>query len=444
MDPVRVKAPSAPSSGRAERAFRSPERRRPRDGPTPEQRAVLALQGAAGNAAVAGLLRPPGRTGSGAQVLVQRCGAAPCGCLPDDMLRPGAPRTSPGVRAEDFSNDLGEGVVQRRGAIPAALPQPPAPVILPPRQGPTAGPGAGGPLHPQASAPANDVERGLRVLEGERVVAGRRARAEVPRPVLDRGGEPRRGFVTVADAEKNGFFEGELIAFRPHWFHILDAIDHEVDRARTVPDLLHVYDLYLREPPAARSFNPDPLPVIDPGGKVRLKTFLAAVTKRQKTLLRQILQELKAHDRADVEQLVAGARKNQGPCLARPVYPRLGNDARHNAFADLVTGSRADFMIAMPGGLRTVTDGVDAGDPKLVWEVKTRHEFLTEWALPHNIFSERVQDAIMKLEAQRQRHKVVTARCGYRLAYAFDTVEVAEFFQKHWNDDPPVHYRKGP
>jgi hypothetical protein len=55
-----------------------------------------------------------------------------------------------------------------------------------------------------------------------------------------------------------------------------------------------------------------------------------------------------------------------------------------------------------------------------------------------------VQDAILNIEAQRQRHMVVAARCGYKLAYAFDTPQVAAFFKKHWNNNPEVFYRRGP
>jgi hypothetical protein len=301
--------------------------------------------------------------------------------------------------------------------------------------------------HPHGHA-AGDVywKRGQNAVRLERL----RAQAEGQiRATLERGGDPSHGFISVGANERTDMIGNERVTYVPQWFHILDAIEFEIGQARTAADLLRIYRFYVKdplqgpEPLLAPFFNADELPARDPHGRLRMEVFLSSATKREASLLRQIREELKAGERDALKSLVKKARETKGPCQAIHV-PRRGGDDIHNRFADLVTGRTTDFLLAAPGPIATYTDGLDSRDPNLVWEVKTRHQFLAEWALPGNIFAPRVQDAIMDIEAQRQRHMVVSARCGFRLAYAFDVLEVAEFFRRTWGNNPPVYHRQGP
>ena len=290
---------------------------------------------------------------------------------------------------------------------------------------------------PHYVSPNNAVEHGLAQQRGEGYLASLKYRAEIPVAVPDRGGAAPT-FIEVRE-EKETTIDGVRIYYRPHWFNVLSAIDDEIGRARTSVDLTKVALRYLvdKNRPLDLAVNYADLPTLDPNATLRIQAFVSAMTKRQQTLLAQIIAEVDAHAQTALKEEVRKMRQTEGKCRAEHI-PRRGGNAEHNSFADLVTAGTMDYLLSEPSGISTITDGLDAKDPKLVWEVKTRHDFLTEWALPGTIFSPAVQGAIMDMEDQRMRHMSVAERCGYKVAYAFDTPEVADFFRRLWNNSPPV------
>lgn len=91
-----------------------------------------------------------------------------------------------------------------------------------------------------------------------------------------------------------------------------------------------------------------------------------------------------------------------------------------------------------------VTDGRGAANPKRVWEVKTRHDWITAAGEGASaLFSPYIGERAWKLGEQRALCPGVARRCGFEYVFAFDDETIARFMQRHWGKDPPVFYRPG-
>lgn len=305
------------------------------------------------------------------------------------------------------------------------------------------------------------------------------ARDELERPVatLDRGGAAP-DFVTVSPKEESVPIKSELageagnitVRFKPHWFHILDAIEYDVanvytgiNTAFSKLELMGIYAAYFPDsfrelalnfanvvalPQTQRDaesrtrirkhgfvvFQPS---FIDPGGVARMTAFRAAAKRDPKVMeaLKEILGQ--PHELPDKPE--PGMR---GPCEGKEV-PRGSSD--HDKYAFHVTKSPYEFHINAPNGIHCRSDGRDAQDPTLLWEVKTLHDWVTEAGLSRgSLHSTYIQERVMRLEAQRAECLEATKRCGYKYAYAFDDETVARTMKKYWGNVPPVHFIKPP
>jgi len=398
-------------------------------------------------------------------------------------------------------------VVARDGTVPVMRPPPAVrrpQAVPPPRTAPAlrAGPGAPGqPTREESAQRAMAAEYNLTTEEmferANQAPDADAAREELERPVatLKRGGTAP-SFVTVSPQSQTiqiGGGEarsaGNLkVVYKPHAFHVLDAIQNDVAAATSSSQLLDVFKAYFPESVirfggtiAGRTdfgatvslkrtteFRPQTL---DPGGAARTLEFVTAASKKVGTgvntsldlIIRTLIQEHDEHEeRQDQRRKKRFAEEDKNkPCTTKDV-PRKGGSPdqdHHDAYARKVTGADTDFQIVAPDGkTQCTTDGLDRSmlAAKSVWEVKTRHEWATSYGIPGAIFApyfsgrpnapdapdpESGQGRINKIEEQRQRCLDVTDRCGYRYSYAFETKEAYEFMKGLWNQKPPCFHR---
>ena len=276
--------------------------------------------------------------------------------------------------------------------------------------------------------------------------------AERPTATLSRGGSPP-DFITT-EPEGTAMGEGGRIThFTPRAYHILDAIEYDVDQTKSEGELSRVERKYLPDtsapPPSLKSldFLPltptffDPCESIkypqnfDPNFAVRRATFEAAVSlKRKKRLGYDPRTEPVPPKLRDI-LLEQPVEEKQGPCITQKV-PRAGGYVPHDDYATRVTGDPQDFKITTPEGMICQTDGIDAQGR--TWEVKTGYRYLNDPGISYSLYSPRIQGIINGMEEQRARCVYVTSRCGYRYFFAFQRQEVVDFLNDHWGGMPLV------
>ena len=385
-----------------------------------------------------------------------------------------------GLRAQQTTQVTGRPVLARRGTVPVARPPLARPV---PRPGLRPAPGSAGGAVPgserdQRPMPAETDESFDEMYErAKKAPDYDAARDELERPVatLTRGGAapafvsvtPKTQSVAIAGGPALG--AGNInVTYQPRRFHLLDAIEHDVQAVNSSAELLDVFRAYFPESVlklggtiagSARSgatvslqrdieFKPQSL---DPAGVARTAVFLPAATKRSRDnpnvstdfLAKTLIKELEQHEENMNEQ----RRKrmladDQGrPCTTKEVDRKAGtpDQIAHNAYAKKVTGADKDFQITAPDGkTQCTTDGRDPEfvSPKSVWEVKTRHEWATSYGIPGAIFAPyftgrpptpganpagETDDPgrVYKIEEQRLRCLDVTQRCGFKYLVRF-------------------------
>jgi hypothetical protein len=311
-----------------------------------------------------------------------------------------------------------------------------------------------------------------------RIEAHRRAQTEddltfemeLPASTTQRGGSAAANFQeekpkqTTSAATQSGTV---TVQYTPTVFHMLDAMEADIARAQTSEDILDIYLAYFRESAAMlapratsgtrlpfRTFA-DKIPLFhvppeqaDPDGTERTTVFVTAVKRRTDidpklstdATLEAIIRGFLQHEAQQEQAVTARLGQNQGPCQTRAI-PRKGGNKDHDDYATEVTGQNTDFEVTAPGGLKCAFDGQDVKDPKVVWEVKTRHEWSTPQGIPSGIFSPRIQDAILKMESQLERCKGVAQRCGYQYKWAFENKSAAEFMSILWRGHVVVVHR---
>ena len=322
------------------------------------------------------------------------------------------------------------------------------------------------------------------------------ARDELERPVatLDRGGAPP-DFVTASQQSKSVDIAGGdaagagniRVVYKPHWFHILDAIEHDVAAVSSSDQLIDVFRAYFPESvlrfgrtiagrasygtnvSLKRSTEFDPI-ALDPGGSARTFVFLTAAAKKSRDnpkistdyLFKTVIQEWERHEEEMNKQRKQSLlREDQGKECSTKEVDRTEGDKDHDAYAKTVTGADKDFQIVTPDGkIQCTTDGREPMIPKSVWEVKTRHEWATSYGIPGAIFApyfsghpnpigspadsarNEGMGRIGKIEEQRERCLEVTERCGFTYSYAFENKEAFEFMKQHWSNRPPVYHKQ--
>ncbi|HSN34472.1 MAG TPA: hypothetical protein VLU41_17405, partial [Ideonella sp.] len=129
-----------------------------------------------------------------------------------------------------------------------------------------------------------------------------------------------------------------------------------------------------------------------------------------------------------------------GPCDTHDVNGHAGGNTAHNDYATVVTGGNPnDFWVRSPEGWGCQFDGRDLRRDKVVWEVKTGHEWLSDYGLARgSIYAPRLHTRMVEMEAQRIDCAIAAARCGYQYRYAVDEPTVAQALNIMWNGTPPV------
>lgn len=364
--------------------------------------------------------------------------------------------------------------VARRGAAPAVRPPParlPTVRIPPPR----AGTGASGRPAPtdvpyyQLYAPPQRHDMSLHALQwraslgADRETA--RARLERPTATLERGGAAP-SFVTP-DKPQQHMGEWGTITVTPRSFHVLDAIESLVARATTPEQILLIYRSYLppdltlhllygaeldffgpmRRGPSLPGSVFDPWVVypadLDPSGLVRRHFFIAAARRRIREV--EALRETSLARVLEVNQdyVLEGKERKEGPCRVKELdrFKYGGSNVRHNVYGLAVTkGNPNELQIETPEGIVCQTDGADRSNPRVVWEVKTRHEWTGDQRLFYRMDDPRLIERALALDWQRAKCLYVTNRCGYQYRYAFDVCETALAMRTQWGNVPPVHH----
>lgn len=315
-----------------------------------------------------------------------------------------------------------------------------------------------------------------------------------PLAVLNRGGSPP-DFVTVAAAPTTykltagdrllyDELRGERISFTPRWFHVPNAIEHDLGLAKTPDEAWGVLLGYLPEmnpqqlrrdlsgglprtfiAPDGRLHHPRmpdgtaigrvfPVGVPDFAGvpiSARLDVFGDAL---RKSVLAE-RQRAKAAVLAEAEEsALRGRGRRQGPCDSRRTAA-IGGDRRHNRYAAHVAsangyapiqGRLTELTWKTPEGVSYPFDTFDPGSLTDVWEVKTRHEWTSPLgmaAAPHHVRGG-MHERIVGLEGQRLLGLYVSNRCGLRFRYAVDNCEAYQGLSQAWSGLPPVVYIPGP
>jgi hypothetical protein len=284
---------------------------------------------------------------------------------------------------------------------------------------------------------------------------------EQPASTTERGGTASNDFKEEKPeaTETAATSLGEVqVRYTPTVFHMLDAMEADIARARSSEDILDIYLSYFRDSAAAlasqaitsrrqfRTFADETTMFritpagADRDGTARTMVFVTAVKRRTDLdpklstdpTLESIIRGLVEFDARQEQIATDRAAKTSGPCLARPIPRKGGNKTGHDDYAREVTGQVSDYEVSAPNGPKCAFDGLDATDPKVVWEVKTRHEWSTPQGIAGGIFNPHIQDAILTMESQMERCSAVAKRCGYEYKWAFENESAAKFMQVLW------------
>jgi hypothetical protein len=308
---------------------------------------------------------------------------------------------------------------------------------------------------------------------------------ERPAATLERGGASP-DFVTISQKEATTSISGGpagsagniTVRYKPHWFHVLDAIEHDVAAVSSSDELIDVFRAYFPESvlSAGRSiagranyranislkwgtdFDPAAL---DPSGRARTLVFTNALAKKSaanpkispENLVKVLIQEWELHEKSELEERKKRLAGDKGKECSVKEVDRKGGNQDHDSYAKAVTGADKDCQITAPDGTQCTTDGRELMNPRSVWEVKTGHEWATSYGIPGAIFAPyfsgqpssrggQNEGRIMKIEEQRLRCLAVTSVCGFGYSYAFETKEAADFMKAHWSTGGPPVYHK--
>ena len=334
--------------------------------------------------------------------------------------------------------------------------------------------GGGNPNAPRHADQGKDTDWGAAVDANMRRDAARATMRdhEVPIPVTHPGGSPP-DFIKLGSPTEAETRTGR-IRYTPRFFHILDAMEHDVMLSTSIEEDMGLLLRYFPErwrPGLQHDFGTG-LPgsvTLDNGtvvrprlpagaaiGKVRFqydensvpdrfRAFQAALAKRARLKKQRELEATLAEAEQFALKDLGGARVS-GACDYK-LTPRKGGNKKHDNYAKHVAkekgfGNRVNKEIewTTPEGASYSFDTYNPKDKTQVFEVKTRHE----WASPERIgnapaYIPNLSERIIALEGQRLRGLFVAARCGLSFRYAFDACAAYRGFKQQWNM-PPLEY----
>jgi hypothetical protein len=297
----------------------------------------------------------------------------------------------------------------------------------------------------------DSFEAGAQRLTIEAYAERQRMRQEQPVATLNRGGTPP-DFVTEHGTRTHTWIGGPggggSVVVRVRRFHVLDAIEYEVDQANTEDDL---YDTLLRHAPTvalredaillargARRFRlpsrrrvpaPWDQPVypadFDPGAAARLKVIEDAARRRA-----QQVPGLAG------SRLVSQGRR-RGGCRIEPIEP-INNDPTSILYCALATGSPHSYRITIePTGAGPERPGagvprwaeIDALRGDTWYECKCGYEALLNGAARGDGAARAVLD---KLTRQVLNHRDIAQTCGLTYRYIVSSNWVRDRLQAEW------------
>jgi hypothetical protein len=312
----------------------------------------------------------------------------------------------------------------RRGPIPVARPPVRTPVRVPSGTAPRYAPIPDDSLEGIFQRAREQADRESAVMEMERPIA-----------TLNRGGQPP-DFITVAGT---GQIMGNFgtATYRRRVFHILDAIEYQVNRANTEDDLFNILQRYIPSPGnivrnlrTRPSFTPSVVPLIninfldtpiiprdfDPRGEQRLQVYNQAVTKRSRTI-----SSLTSSRATPVQTSEEMTRRG---CSIRPINS-LGNDLLATLFCQVVAGTPFSYWIESTAGRAEI----DALRGNTWYECKCGYKSLVQAVREGRFWSQKRLD---ELDEQVLRHQRIARQCGLQYRFIVSNEQFAELLRRRW------------
>jgi hypothetical protein len=276
-----------------------------------------------------------------------------------------------------------------------------------------------------------------------------RLQAERPVATLNRGGAAP-SFISEAGQRRVEWLVGPggggSVMARIRRYHVLDAIESEVNRSNTEADLEDVLeahvplvallnrgietsrsgrgstrDLLWRPPLRLRPFWEEPIyPAdFDPQAVVRLEVFETAARRRAQTVP------------ALANSRLIPQRRRRGGCRIEPIAP-MGGDPLSTLYCHLATGSPYSYRITIESASGAATRRwaeIDSLRGNTWYECKCGYEALLSGAAR----GDRVADAVLdKLTRQVLNHVDIARTCGLEYRYIVSNAHVRDLLQSRW------------
>lgn len=335
-----------------------------------------------------------------------------------------------------------------------ALPIPVRPPVRPPLRsipGGRTSPGMGRPLripegYPRYAPDPMDDSLEAAFARADIRAYAERVRMEQERPIatLERGGQAP-GFITDHGTRQyswiGGVGGGGSVTVRNRRFHVLDAIERDVEEATNEEQLQAIVERYFpmvgivnQAIEIARRSHPPGMPGIrflplwdepiypqgfDPGARVRLQLFERATRRRAQTV------PALARSR-----LIPESQTRRG-CRIEPISP-LGDDPLSVLYCHMATGSPFSYKITIEsatGGLTRRWAEIDALRGNTWYECKCGYEALLTGAARGAGVARAVLD---KLDRQVLNHMHIARTCGLEYRYIVSNERVAEILRNRW------------
>lgn len=293
-------------------------------------------------------------------------------------------------------------------------------------------------------------------------------RLEKPAATTIRGGKAP-GFISEGPEKYYDYFSdvdgGGRIYYKPHYFHLLDKIEYDIESVKNEDSLIAVfvryhsmanlifnfldakapsyegYKIHNAEkllPPISWGINYPP--TLD--RELATTTLRSVAAKKAKQLG---LTSAFAMALEESEQFVLQSRKrSQGPCSYKKT-PQIGNN-RHKHYATHVAATKGygivtdELTYQTPEGIIYPFDTYNPSNLKDVWEVKTLHDWTSDVGMANAPYVPGFLERIIKLDTQRLRGIYVAERCGLSFKYAFDNCAAALGMRNQWNNIPTIEY----
>ncbi len=363
--------------------------------------------------------------------------------------------------------------IQRRGGGAVARPTPrPLARTVPPRRTFNVIPGGKGkpdsttqpaPFRPDPATlePAympdrfdDSIEARIQIKTRENERTNFQYRHETPSLTLDRGSSPP-SHITKGEPRYHDTSHIGRVYYTPQYFHVLDKLDYDVQKAKNIDDLKRIVGSYSsllfpdKRSPGFRSFYIPPH-IDEPQLKQAVLNIAFERLKKileidRATNMRKALDEAEAY-------ILKGKPRLEGPCHTKlvPRTPQGKKADRHHQFAEHVGKEKGfakvntELKVTTPEGISYSFDVYNPLTQVQVWEAKTMHEWAGETGIAtagkrlakRGGFERRFEG----LDEQRLRGLYVSMRCGLDFRYVFDRCEAALGMRDQWSNVPLVEY----